>query len=182
MTDQTKTKTEKQSVHLLLPDAASTAESAINRAIEFCAARLRVSDYGVVIERLCQHDARACEYCQYSLAQQVGAALGALDEHVKAVYVLDYDATPEDVVFGQEPETPLIHMILRVERKTNALKSLIDALDRALMQAYAQILGATGRQHLLDVQIVTEDEVSQRRGYGAMLSSIHQRPLCIWER
>ena len=173
---------EKKEVQMLLPDAASTADAAIHRAIEFCAAKMRLSDHTMALEKLRANDPAACAYCQYSVAQQVGMALGALDEHVNAAYVVDYDATPEDICFAPRAQTPLIHMILRVGRKTSALTALIEALDRALLRAYAQVLGDSSRQHLLDVQVVTEEEVERRVGYGALLSSIHQPPLRIWER
>jgi hypothetical protein len=35
--------------------------------------------------------------------------------------------------------------------------------------------------HLLDVQAVTDEDVENRVGYGAMLSSLHNRPIRIWE-
>jgi hypothetical protein len=183
MTERTNTvQAETKEFQILLPDAASTADAAIQRAIEFSTEKMRLGNHAAALEKLRANDPAACAYCLYSIAQQVGIALGALDEHVLAAYVVDYDATPEDLCFASPPQTPLIHMILRVARKTSALTALVEALDRALMRAYAQVLGDSRREHLLDVQVVTEEEVARRVGYGALLTSIHQRPLCLWER
>lgn len=68
-------------------------------------------------------------------------------------------------------------------RRTGALESLVTALDRALLiQRYAEVIGTRHLAHLLDVQIVDDDDVRNRVGYGAMLSSLHNRPIRIWER
>jgi hypothetical protein len=106
-----------------------------------------------------------------------------MDERVKAVYVLDYDATPEDLCFGRLNQgTPLVHLIVWTKRKTAALRSLVAALDRALAQAYAELLGGCQIEILLDVQIIDDADVENRTGHGALLQAIHHRPIPIWER
>jgi len=65
-----------------------------------------------------------------------------LDENVKAVDTLDYDATRKDFCFGKAIQgTSLTHLIVWTQRKTAAFDSLVAALDRALVQGYADILG-----------------------------------------
>ena len=183
MTQQVKAKrTEHETRQWSLPDAASTAAAAINGAMQFCAQKMRLEDVQAVLEHLRQRNAAACNYCQYSIAKQVGGSLGALDQNVKAVYILDYDATPEDICFADEKQGILIHLIVLVERKTSALNSLVEALNHALAQHYARLLGMEKLEHLLDVQVVDAADVEKRIGYGAMLSSLHQRPIQIWKR
>ncbi len=165
-----------------LPDAASTIETALTQALEFCAQKMGVDDAQAVIDRLRQGDSTACRYCHYSLAKQVGESLGALDENVKAVYSVDYDATPEDTCFGEAMPTSLIHILVWAERKTGALDSLVTALDLALVQCYADVIGTRQLAHLLDVQVIDDADVKNRIGYGAMLSSLYQRPIQVWER
>ena len=175
-------RTNRETPQWSLPDAASTAEAAINGALEFCAQKMRLENSQAVLEHLQQRNVAACGYCQYSTAKQIGSSLGALDQNVKAVYILDYDATPEDICFASEKQTMLIHMIVQVERKTSALDSLVAALDQALVQVYGRLLGMEKLEHLLDVQVVDDKDVQKRVGYGAMLASLHQRPIQLWKR
>jgi len=164
-----------------LPDSASTAEIALTEALGFCAQKMRLGRQAV-IDHLRQGDSTACKYCHYSIAKQVAESLGALDENIKAVYVIDYDATPEDMCFGEGTQTSLIHLIVWAERKTSALDSLVEALDCAMVERYADMIGTRQLAHLLDVQVVDDADVKNRVGYGAMLSSLHQRPIQVWER
>lgn len=166
---------------LHLPDANSTAEDVLNKALEFCARKMRLQGPQMTIDRLQQGDHNVCEYCQYSIAEQVGAALGALDENVKAVYLFEYEATPEDVAFSETSGPPLVHLLVWAHRKTEALKSLASMLDRALATSYAQLIGPSQLQHLLDVQVIDDEDAEHRIGYAALLHSLHHRPLKVWE-
>jgi hypothetical protein len=167
---------------LQLPDAASMAEAALAKALKFCAQKMGLDSHQAVVDRLRQGDSTACSYCHYSLAKQVAESLGTLDENVKAVYVCDYDATPEDLCFGEATQAPLVHLVVWARRKTGALNSLVAALDRASVQSYADLIGMRQLTHLLDVQVIDDADVENRVGYGAMLSSIHHRPIQVWER
>jgi len=167
---------------LHLPNASSTAEDVLNKALEFCADKMGLESPQTAIARLQKAEQKACTYCHYSIAEQVGAALGALDEHIKAVYMFEDDATPEDMCFSETPGVPLLHLLVWTERKTEAQKSLVAMLDRALAQSYGQLIGPRQLQHLLDVQVIDDADAEKRVGYGALLHSIHYRPLKIWER
>jgi hypothetical protein len=117
MTETTRTTAvEKKTPELLLPDAASTAETIVHEAVKFCADKLRLGDYQMVVEKLSRCDESAANYCHYSIAKQIGEALGALDSTVQAVYMVDYDATSEDICFGTSRGVEPIHVIIRVER------------------------------------------------------------------
>ena len=166
-----------------LPSITSLAESILVKAIEFCAQKIGASELTTVIDLLGQQDRAACEYCLYSVAKQVAASLGGMDENVKAVYILDYDATPEDRCFGTEAQnTRLIHLLVWTRRKTAAFDSLVEALDRALVQACSDTVGIRGSATLLDVQVVDDGDVKLRRGYGAFRAWLHQQPIQIWGR
>ena len=167
---------------LQMPNASSIAEDVTSKALDFCARKLGVDGPKAAAVCLSRRDYNALDYCHYSMAEQVGAALGSLDDNVQTVYMFDYDATAEDICFDESPFTPLVHLLVRVERKTEALNALIAMLDRALARSYAKIVGPEGLQHLLDVQIIDTQDVAQRKGYGALLSSLHHRPLKVWNR
>ena len=167
---------------LHLPDADSTAEIALTEALGYCAQKMGLAGSQAVVDRLRQGEHSACKYCHYSIAKHVAGSIGALDENVKAVYVVDYDATPQDLCFREGPQGSQIHLIVWAERKTGALDSLVGALDRALVERYNDVMGTRQLAHLLDVQVVDDADVSNRVGYGAMLSSLHQRPIQVWKR
>jgi len=164
------------------PDATSTAELVLDEGLDFCARKAGLKDVQVVVELLRQGDSQVCYYCRYGLAKKVAESIGRLDDNVKAVYTLDYDATPEDRSFSSEAQTSPIHLIVWAARKTDALTALVKALDRALVEAYADLIDAPQLAHLLDVQVVDDADVDDRVGYGALLSSIHNRPIQVWER
>lgn len=122
-------------------------------------------------------------YCRHGIAHEIAAAIGALDDHVRSVYTLDYDATPEDMCFGETARTTsLIHLIVWTQRKTAALDALATALDRALVEVYGDVAGASGLATLLDVQVIDDRDVERRSGYGALLASAHHLPMQVWAR
>jgi hypothetical protein len=173
---------EKKTLPMQSPTASSTAEIVLNQAMDYCAAKMGLAATWQAVERVKQGDGTACAYCRYGTAKQMAEALGLLDENIKAVYVADYDATPEDLCFGEAAYTSPIHLIVWVERKTSALDSLVEALDQALAECYAAILDRSKLAHVLDVQVVDDADVENRTGYGALLSSFFNRPLKVWER
>lgn len=164
------------------PDASSAAKVVLDEGLAFCTRKTGLKDREEVVERLQQGDPTVNRYCRYGLAKKVAESIGSLDDNVKSVYVLDYDATPEDRSFSKEALTSPIHLIVWVSRKTNALDALVSALDRALVQEYASIIDEGKLVHLLDVQIVDDADVENRTGYGALLTSVHNRPIQVWER
>jgi hypothetical protein len=108
--------------------------------------------------------------------------LGALDEDVKAAYVDEYDVTPEDAFFGEAARATVIYLIVWVQRKTGALKSLVPALDRALVQCYADQIGTPRLAHLLEVQVIDDADARNPVGYGAWLFSNHFPLTEVWRR
>ena len=176
------TQIKQQRPSLRLPDAVSTAEVVLVQAMEYCAQKLGLDGAREAVERLKEGNATACGYCHYSVAKQVAEALGALDQNIQAAYVFDYDATPQDLCFGEAVQATPIHLLVWTGRKTGALNSLVEALDGALAQQLFHLLGRGPRAHVLDVQIVDDTDVQNRTGYGALLSSLHHRPIKVWER
>jgi hypothetical protein len=163
-------------------DVAGTAQLVLTQAVEYCAQKMRLDSSQAVIDRLRASNGRACEYCHYSVAKQVAESLGALDDNIKATYIFDYDATPEDLCFGEAGQALPIHLLVWAERKTAALKVLAETWDRALTRSYAEMIGGCRPAHLLDVQVVDSADVEKRIGYGTLLSSLHHRPIQVWRR
>ena len=163
------------------PDADSIAEAALTIALEHCAQKTGVDSQRALMN-LRQGDRATCSYYRYGLAKEVARSLGALDENVRAVYVVDYDATPDDLCFCESNTDPLIHLIVWAQRRTGALDALVGAMDRAVVQSYGVLVGLPELTNLLDVQVVDDTDVKERVGYGALLTSVHHQPVRIWER
>jgi hypothetical protein len=165
-----------------LPDASSAMEGALARALDSCAKKLGLPASELALELMRQGDTTAREYCHYSLACQVAEALGALDENVKSVSMYGYDATPEDLALAEGSRAPMIHLIVWAVRRTGALHSVTSALDSALVRDYSGMVGPRRMAHLLDVQVITDDDVERRIGVAALLSSLYNPALPIWKR
>lgn len=177
--EQTEAKVSAPPLHM--PNSASIAENVVESATEFCARRMGMAGRGAAVARMQENDQCAREYCYYSIAEQVGSALGAMDQNVKAVYMFECEATAEDFCFGDAQYTPLLHLLVWTQRKTEALNALVAMLDRALALQFAEKVGPQDLKHLLDVQIIDDANVEERSGYGALLTSLHHRPIKVWE-
>ena len=173
---------EVKSPALHMPDASSTAAIVLSQSMEYCAQKMGLKNAQAAIEHVKQGDTMACSYCHYSAAQQVADALGMLDNNVQAAYLFEYDATPEDVCLGQAARIIPLHLLVWVDRKTDALSALVESLDRAMAQNLATMLGTSLDAHVLDVQVVDDGDVKNRTAYGALLSSLFQRPIKVWGR
>lgn len=168
-------------IQFALPDTATAMRASLQSALAFCADKMRLESPEAALQIVKQGDRTAQSYFEYGLARQLAEHLGALDPHLRAVYLFDDEATPEDMVFGTARPLP-IHLIAWVERKSGALDSLLAAMDRALLEGYVSLFDSPEVAHLLDAQVVDDAEVGSRSGYGALLASLHHRPLPLWQR
>ncbi len=165
-----------------IKDLATMTDSVLAEAIAFCASKARVDNSQTVRDRLRAGDKQVCEYCHYSLARQVAASLGELDDNVQAAYLYDFDVPGEGCNCDAERRPSPIHLIVWASRKTAALNAIVETWDRALTQRYAELIGGQLPGHLLDVHVVDSAEVSRRTGYGALMTSLHHPPIEVWKR
>jgi hypothetical protein len=164
-----------------LSDVNTMAQAALERALSYTASQMEFTNVEFVVGHIRQGDQAACERFQYALAKEVAEYLHAYDRSVRSLHLYDCDATPEDTIFDPQPQNSLVHLIVRTDRKSSALNALIQAFDRALAVYYGQRLATPRISYVLDVQVVDEDDVRGRIGYGGLLSSINLRPTLVWE-
>ncbi|HSN73723.1 MAG TPA: hypothetical protein VL334_01375 [Anaerolineae bacterium] len=163
-------------------DLSGMSEAVLAQAIEYCVQQVHLDSLQTAIDRLRAGDTLVCEHCNHSLAKQVAACLGALDENIQAAYVCDYDP-PTGLECSEEAGRALpIHLIVQATRKTAALNAVVETWDRALTRRYAELVGGRRPARMLDVQVVDNSDVVRRIGYGAMLSSQHHSPTEVWKR
>ena len=133
------------------------------------------------IEELLQrHD--FVNFFKLGLAERIANTLAANDEHVQAIYYFDPNLSADAETETYTALDPSINLLVRVKSKSAALSSFIAALDDALaLQArklpsphYAALAS------ILNAILITEEDVEQKRGYAALLSSLYLKPRQVW--
>lgn len=117
-----------------------------------------------------------------ALAVGVAQALAANDRRVLAVYA--YETALNCGAEVNEPWGPLAHLLVVVTVPSAALEAFVASLNRALGAS----LNALPRAHfshagpLLDINVVTEQEVRQGVGMARLLSARLPPPVQLWQR
>ncbi len=156
----------------------------VRTAVEFSASKAFGGDVERTRKALSQGHCEVCDYVRHNLALRVGGYLGQTDPTVKAVYLFE---TEEQVEFGDSdlPTLPAgISLIAWVDRKTAALAALTKALESSLAES-RRALGCVKARPMcfyLDVHVVDDVDVQERRGYGALVNSVHVEPMRVWAR
>lgn len=121
---------------------------------------------------------------KYSVAKSVSNVIADHDSNAKAFYLFDPSTNP-DVETGEYlPMEATIHLLLLVERPSAGLEAFIASLDRALTQSLkalpSPMLATTSS--ILNIILITEEDIKHRRGYAALILSLFAPPLKIWSR
>ena len=162
-------------------DPVSTVESVVTKALKTSANKMGLGNVKALIALMKEGDSVAFNYYNYNIAKQLGEVLGSWDKNIRAVYAHDYDdATPEEACFENASPFSLVHMIIWAEHKTKALDALVETIDRAMVQHHRHMLGRINLEHVLDVQLIDDEDVRNRTGYAVLLKSIYQPPIQVW--
>ena len=124
------------------------------------------------------------ESFKYELTVQVAELLAASDRNVQAVYTFDADANPDAEAGEELPPDPTLRLMLVVSTPSAALQAYVDSLDRALVSSLKTLPSPLFKQRelILDVSLLTGQDIEQRRGYAKLLTSIFAPALKVWER
>ncbi len=166
----------------LVSEPGAAAQTLLTGALNYCIEKMSLIGPQAALDSLAAGNQAAHSYFQFALARQVAVYLAGLDNEVTAVYLYDFEATPEDIVFGKLDSTPTPHLIVRARRKTEALNALSGALGQALAARYAEMAGLPASRNLLAIQFVDDAEDRRGTGYAALLRSFNLRPLLVWQR
>lgn len=161
---------------------ALPADTLMAGVLDGCARALGLHGAPRVTARLAAGDPAAWRQFRRTLAERVAHFLATLDAGIKAVYLYDPDLFEPGIRSGEKERSIPVHLVVWSRRKTAALLSLAAALDRALTQEAGSQLGLGADEHLLDVQVITDDDVENRVGFAGLLLRLeHQAPL-VWSR
>lgn len=158
----------------------------VGNALGFSAQRTRLRNGEQARKAILDGDCSVCDYLKYSLSKQIGEYLGDLDASVHAVYTYEPEySTGVTHLDGTAP--PLergLNLLVSVDRRSAALTSIVASLEDALREAAKPLICSKGNGscYVLDVKVADEEEVARRRGYGALISSSHVKPLRVWSR
>jgi hypothetical protein len=131
-----------------------------------------------------------CEHCKCvsdSLVRQVSEYLGRVDKTVKAVYQYEPAESPQDS--QSEDRASLkkhtgINLVVWVDRKSAALKALIGTLEAVLSTSQRKIgcMNAAPGCFVFDVEMVSDQDVQERRGLGLFVESAYLGSRPVWKR
>jgi len=124
------------------------------------------------------------DYFKYGLASSVAKVLAANDDSVQAVYAYDPSINQESEVDDDLPQDAGVHLLVLVTTPSPALSAFVAALDRALTASLKDLPSPRWSQRVsvLDVNLVTEEDVRRGANYAGLLSGVFAPPLRIWQR
>jgi hypothetical protein len=156
----------------------------VDQAIIECSEALFSGDTRRMRQSLLQGHCENCREVVKSLSRQIGEYLGRVDRTVKAVYQYEPVETPG--VAPSEFEEPYvgINLIVWVERKSAALSALLETMETVLKASQRKIgcADASSRCFALDVKVVLDQEVQERRGLGLLAGTVDLRSEPVWTR
>lgn len=118
------------------------------------------------------------------LSQGVAKVLAESDERVLAVYLFgDMGVAREQNGESGRPELT-VQLLVLASTRSAALDALGTALGQALAREVRKLAGPDvyEQKSLLDLTVITEDDVAQRKGLALLFSAAFNPPLAIWMR
>jgi hypothetical protein len=159
------------------------AESIRDDALALARGRLSPRQRDLDLESLFHHSA-FFDYFKYGLASGVANVLAANDQHITAIHVHDPSASTDSGTGGDVLLDATVHLLVMVTSPSAALDALIAALDRALTGSLRSLPlpEFSKRGFVLDVSLITEEDIRLGVGYARLLSSVFTPPLQVWQR
>jgi len=162
-------------------------EKMVEQAIAACAATHYAGDKLRMRHAILQGHCEHCKCLTDDLVNQIGDYLGQVDKTVKAVYQYGpvyptKDERDEDIR-SLKRDTG-INLIVWAERKSAALGAFIASLETFLATSLRELgcVSATPSCFTMDVEIVDDQDVQERRGFGLLLKQTYFQSKMVWSR
>jgi len=168
-----------------VPDAVrNECRELMARALDFCEAKAHVQGHPRVVEALQMGDRAVHDYLRYGLAREIGSYLGHMEASVKAVYFFEPESMAEEDIEQRKDLTRGIQLIAWVTNGRTSVRARAETLGEALLKEYKALLGpaAEAMSDILMLDVVDDHDVAERTGLGAVISSVHTRPIEVWSR
>jgi len=124
------------------------------------------------------------DYFKHGLAIGVVNVLAASDWNVQAVHIYDPTHNPGNDA-GEDLQDATLHLIIELVAQPNvALESLMADLDQALAATVRELPSPrlARRESILDISLVTEEDVRYGLNAAGLLVGLFASPLKIWQR
>ena len=113
-----------------------------------------------------------------ALEQRIAQKLAAWQPTVQAVFQFD-----ESWMEARTAWDGSIHLLVKVPRLSDTLKTIGKKLDRSLTQYLKQLGWSRFRKHrsILEIQQITPNELRHGVSYGAMFYAVYSVPVKVWD-
>jgi len=163
------------------------ADEMVGKAITYCAERKFSGDTDEAMLALRRGRCDICNVLSDCLVKEVSEYLGRMDKMVKAVYRFEQESIvlEKDGMGGSVSSLRSgINLVAWVERKSAALNALRSTLENALTESRRRFGCQNTRPacYVMDVQLVDDKDVQERRGYGIVINSMYLHATQVWSR
>jgi hypothetical protein len=126
-----------------------------------------------------------CEHClciRRGLVGRIGEYLGQVGGSIKAVYAFEAGGEAGPPSEPSSPDHPGIHLVAWVDRKSQALRALAATLETAIAASQRKLgcPAATPECYRLDLEMVDDRDVAERRGFGLLVQRLDLHAEPIW--
>lgn len=172
---------EESAATLTVTPVEDVAETIRNDAIEFARQQVDGEDAGLM-SLLGRRD--FFESFKYGLVSRIAEVLAATDRNILAVYTYDIDMNPDAEIGGELPLDAAARLLVHVSTPSAALQAFMGALDRALLTSLRGLPAPIFRERtfILDVTLITDQDIQRRSGFAKLLTSPFAPPLKVWQR
>lgn len=156
---------------------AHTANELCEKALNDARAELHPLLRSVDVNRLEKRN-EFIEAFKSALEKRIAKRLAVWQPSIESVFRFDDSHATDDPSWDGK-----IHLLVKVPRLSNAIKSFGKRLDQYLIGYLAQQLGWSRFQEqrwILDIQQVTVNELRHGVSYGAMFCAVHSVPVKVW--
>jgi hypothetical protein len=164
-------------------DVSGAAEEIREGALAFVREKLTAVQRGLDLMSLLRRS-EYFEIFKHGLALGVAHVLASYDQRVLAVYTYELQTNTDVENSEAMPLDPTLHMLLLASTPSAALDAFISSLDRALMASLRELALPVLKQRdfILEVNLVTKQDIQYQIGYAKLLSSVFAPPLKVWQR
>jgi vacuolar-type H+-ATPase subunit F/Vma7 len=122
------------------------------------------------------------DYFRYIFARELADEIAENDKKVKAIYFYEMSNNSMGDISDAYPQDQVIHMIIKVSKPSAGLRAYLDSLDRVVTAKLGERIAARYGEckSILDLAVVTEEDVRMRRGPASIITSVYTPPMKIW--
>jgi len=150
------------------------AWSLIREALRFCREKAN-GRASWVISDLRSGDSQVHSVFRYALAGEISRHLAGHFDEIKAAYLFGSAAKDSAGTMSD------LDIIFVTRRKNKNLSHAVEELNSQVLRGYKKLIGnnASAMNNLLDINIVNEKDVKNKKGYASLINSIHMPALKI---